>query len=402
MTSAAFDLDLSRLRRLEDPYPVYRRMRDECPVYRDEHTGSYALTRFDDVVAILGDRERFSNEPLDIAEGRMGRLSPLKEADPPRHTFVRRLVMPLFTPAAMRAREASFLALAVELLDEAERHEIVEVTEMLAIPLPGRVMLDILGLPASEHPRFRQLTDERLQVLAVHEGRVKHVEGGGPPRTIDEVRADLWTMVEPLALARRVKPRNDAITLLADAQDEYGRDELSEADFVDLMLTLLAGGFETTQHLIELLGDYLADHPELWAQMRADRSLVPKVIEEMLRWDAPLQEQPRRATTDAVVRNVPIPKNSRVYAVYGSANRDERVFDDPDEFRPDRDVRRHTSFGLGIHYCPGAPVSRAEVRILLDEMLDRYDRIERAAPSERAPEPDMRGWSRVPVRLERD
>ena len=174
-----------------------------------------------------------------------------------------------------------------------------------------------------------------------------------------------------------------------------------------MLLELVTGGFETTQHLIESLVDHLADHPELWARLREDRTLVPKAIEEMLRFRSPTQALGRRPLEDVELHGVAIPAQSWVTVVYGSANRDERVFPDPDTFDLDRDLRRHVAFSAGIHYCPGAPVTRAETHLLLEELLDRYTSVERAGPSRPNPNPmpgmvgKILGWSQVPVRFRR-
>ena len=173
-----------------------------------------------------------------------------------------------------------------------------------------------------------------------------------------------------------------------------------------MLLELVTGGFETTQHLIESLVDHVADHPELWARLREDRTLVPKAIEEMLACAAPRRRSgpaPPRTWSCTASRS----PQSWVTVVYGSANRDERVFPDPDTFDLDRDLRRHVAFSAGIHYCPGAPVTRAETHLLLEELLDRYTSVERAGPSRPNPNPmpgmvgKILGWSQVPVRLRR-
>jgi cytochrome P450 len=213
--------------------------------------------------------------------------------------------------------------------------------------------------------------------------------------------------VAPLIEERRAHPEPDAITRILEKQDEVGKEALSDDVFLNMLLELVTGGFETTQHLIESLLHELADDPELWARLRADRSLVPKAIEEMLRFRSPTQALGRRPLEDVVLHGVAIPAGSWVTVVYGSANRDERAFPDPDRYDLDRDLRRHVAFSAGIHYCPGAPVTRAETRLLLEELLDRYRTVERAAPSLPNPNPmpgkvgKILGWSRVPVRFAR-
>ena len=204
--------------------------------------------------------------------------------------------------------------------------------------------------------------------------------------------------------ARRTTPAHDAITFLVHAQDANGTDEISDQLIIDMLLHLLTGGFHTTQHLLESLLNLLADRPDLWDRMRGDRALVPVAIEEMLRYDAPVQALQRRALEDVEMHGIEIPRDAALGMVYGAANHDERVFPEPETFSLDRYVTRHMAFSAGIHYCPGAPVSRFEVRALFDEMLDRYITIERAGPSEQWPRRNinvqvMHGYSSVPVRL---
>ena len=390
----------------EDPYPLYRQLRDDQPVYFDEGSGTHVITRYADVAAVLKDQHRFSNRPRAQLTGEREQLSPIREEDAPLHTARRRIVAPLFTSGRLRRQEEYFRQVSREILDEAESSTEVEASQQIAVRLPGRVTCDLLGVPLDQHRRFKELTEERLTLLQINTGRRFPIEGS---RSIDEVRADLWEILEPVVRDRRSEPRDDAISLLVAAQASGQEGDVSDLLLVNMLLHLLTGGFETTQHLVEMLISLLADRPELWTRLRLERGLIDTAIEEMLRWEAPVQAQRRRVVEDVTIGDVDIPADSVAIAVLGSGNRDERVYPDPDTYDLDRDVGRHLAFSLGIHYCPGAPVSRFEVRALLDEMLDRYAWIERIGPSERLAEPQemptleiMRGFSEVPVRLHRD
>jgi cytochrome P450 len=387
----------------EDPAPLYRQLRDGHPVFWDEPNDTYLVTRYADVDAVLKDSRRFSNTPLHMVDHE--RISPLREEDPPRHSFLRRIVMPLFTPREMRRMTGYFTDVARELLDAAEQDEFVEVSSQIATPLPGRVTCDLLGVPVAAHRRFLQLTTERLALLHTSDGRADNDDGSR--RSLQEIRDDLWEIVGPAVQARRTEPRHDAITLLVAAQDEHGREAISDWLIIDMLLHLLTGGFHTTQHLIESLINLLADRPDLWQALRGNRTLVPGAIEEMLRVDTPVQALRRRVTEPVELHGVGLPVNASVAAVYGAANLDERVFDDPETFSLSRDTTRHMAFSAGIHYCPGAPVSRFEVHALLNEMLDRYRSISRAGPSQRWPVASrtveaMHGYRLVPVQLQRE
>jgi cytochrome P450 len=389
----------------DDPYPLYRRLRDEAPVFWDEPNGTYVLTRHDDVYHVLMSHRVYSSVPLDILEGRQPPTSEIRQQDPPRHGFIRNIVAPLFNPPAMRRREEIIRGIVREIVDRSEEHEVVEASSMLGTPLPATVALGLIGLPVERHEAFNRLMDERLAFLLTRGSRAE-----SSPEALAgfaRIRGEMWEIVAPLIEERRRDPQPDAITRILEKQDEVGKEELSDDVFLNMLLELVTGGFETTQHLIESLLDHLADHPELWARLRADRSLVPKAIEEMLRFRSPTQALGRRPVQDVEHHGVRIPANSWVTVVYGSANRDEREFPDPDVYDVDRELRRHVAFSVGIHYCPGAPVSRAETRILLDELLDRYRAVERAGPSLPNPNPmpgkvgKILGWGEVPVRFVR-
>ena len=310
---------------------------------------------------------------------------------------------PLFNPSAMRRREEIIRAIVRDLVDRIEEEDVVEVSTAIATPLPGTVALGLIGLPQEHHTRFNELMDERLAFLLTRGSRAE----SSPVALANfaRIRADMWQIVEPLIAERRADPQPDAITRIFEKQDEVGKGELSDDVFLNMLLELVTGGFETTQHLIESLVDHLADHPELWSRMRADRTLVPKAIEEMLRFRSPTQALGRRPLADVELHGITIPANSWVTVVYGSANRDEREFDDPDTFDIGRELRRHVAFSVGIHYCPGAPVSRAETRLLLEELLDRYRAVQRAGPSLPNANPmpgrvgKIIGWGEVPVRF---
>ena len=384
----------------DDPYPLYRRLRDEAPVFWDELNQTYVLTRYDDVYRVLLDHKGCSSVPLDILEGRQPPTSEIRQQDQPRHGFIRNIVAPLFNPSAMRRREEIIRAIVKDLVDRIEEEDVVEVSTAIATPLPGTVALGLIGLPQEHHARFNELMDERLAFLLTRGSRAE--SSPAALANFARIRADMWEIVEPLIAERRADPQPDAITRILEKQDEVGKVELSDDVFLNMLLELVTGGFETTQHLIESLLDHLADHPELWSRMRADRTLVPKAIEEMLRFRSPTQALGRRPLADVELHGITIPANSWVTVVYGSANRDEREFDDPDTFDIGRELRRHVAFSVGIHYCPGAPVSRAETRLLLEELLDRYRAVQRAGPSLPNANPmpgrvgKIIGWERCP------
>jgi cytochrome P450 len=385
-----------------DPYPLYKRLRDEMPVYHDEPNEAYVVTRYADVYGVLLDSDRFSSIPKAIVDGTQPPTSQIRMEDKPRHTFVRGLVMPLFVPKELRRLAPYLQGLAHELVDAVADQEVVETTTAFAIPMPSTVALHLIGLPTEDHPRFKQLTDERLRIIM---NRNQATPDPASEIRYEEMRDELWDIVRPHVESRRREPQHDAITRVVQAQELHGREQIPDSLVLNIVLELMTAGFETTQHLIELLLSHLADDPELWSTLRADRELLGPAIEEQLRWWSPMQALHRRAAEDVELHGVVIPKDATVTTVYGSANRDEREFDEPDEYRLDRDLKRHVAFSAGIHYCAGAPVARHEVMALMNELLDRYARVEHAGP----PEPYenimkgrvgmIPGWRQLPLRF---
>lgn len=387
----------------ENPYPLYREMRAAGPVFHDLQNDAYLVTRHRDIWNVLISPERFSNVPFHLRDNPSLRISTLRNSDPPRHTWIRQIVTPLFFPKALRRLDSYFDDIVTELLDKVERQDTIEVSRDLAKPLPGRVTCDLLGVPLDQHEMFLELTNERLAHL-----HAQLVQRPMPPgsRSFEEVRGDLWRVIEAVAADRRRHPREDAITLCVQAQEKYGREQFDDELMVDLLLQLLTGGFQTTQHLVEMFLNFMADHDEIWQRLRQDPSLVPAAIEEMLRYDAPVQALPRYTYEEQEVDGVKIPSGAEVWTIYGSANRDESVFNDPDGFSLDRRPNRHMTFSAGIHHCPGAPVSRFEVTALIEQMVDRYERIEHAGPAQRryfekTSASGMHGYDSVPLRLVR-
>ena len=305
----------------------------------------------------------------------------------------------------MRRREEVIREIVRDIVDRAETDGVVEVSSAIATPLPATVALGLIGLPVEQHPRFNRLMDERLAFLLTRGSRAE----SSPEALADfaRIRAEMWEIVEPLIAERRADPQPDAITRILEKQDEVGIEELSDDVFLNMLLELVTGGFETTQHLIESLIDHVADHPDLWERMRGDRTLVPKAIEEMLRLRSPTQALGRRPLAEVELHGVTIPADSWVTVVYGSANRDEREFADPDTFDIDRELRRHVAFSVGIHYCPGAR-SRVPRRDCCSRSFSTATAPSSApAPRSRTPNPmpgrvgKIIGWGEVPVRLVR-
>jgi cytochrome P450 len=388
---------LSTREMIADPYPAYRLLRDQTPFYYvDLPAGtvpgiegpirSWALMRYADVYGVLRDHERFSSarNPL------VGKAFPplvLILDDPPRHTRFRRLVNKTFTLKRIEALTPWITGVANELLDEAGGGE-VEIVERYTIPLPVKVIARLLGIPGEDYEIFKQWSDAFLSLMSMDNNKRM---------------ASIQEMVGyfgRIAAARRAQGADDLITALVEAEVEG--EKLEDWEILGFCMLLLIAGNETTTNLIGNLFNLVAARPELWQQLRNDRSLVDTVIEETLRYEGPVHRLGRSVTADVELSGVRIPAGDFVTVYFAAANRDPKEFPNPDEFRLDRDLRNHVAFGMGIHYCLGAPLARAEARLSLNAFLDRFATITpgRAAAVRQTMTPVVFGFERLPLLLE--
>ena len=310
--------------------------------------------------------------------------------DPPDHTRLRLLVAGAFTPRAIAGLEPWIRELTVRLLTAADGAAGFDLIDALAFPLPIAVICHLLGVPAEDQAQFRAWGHDVAATL--------------DPQTAATAQAQtraaelaLTGYLQDLVRERRANPDDSILSALIAAEEEG--DRLSSGEVVSTALLLLIAGFETTVNLIgngtvALLGD-----PDNWNRLRQDPALVPAAIEEMLRYDSPVQLTSRIATEDVEVGGSMIEAGRAIIVSIGGANRDPEVFEQPDEFRIDRpDPGRHLSFSLGTHHCLGAALARLEGRIAIEELTRRYPTLELAAPPTRRPLLVLRGFESVPVR----
>jgi len=377
-----------------DPYPVYRALRDQSPVhYVSIPAGAsglaapvraWGLLKYDDVYGALRDHETFSSEsPM---AGQFGPRMVLLQDDPPRHTRFRRLVNKVFTLKRVEALEPWITSIAQALLDEIGDGT-TDMVESYTVPLPVKVIARLLGIPGEDYATFKRWSDAFLSTVSAER---------------DERLQNIQAMVAyfgQMAAARRAHGAEDLITALVEAEMEG--ESLQDWEILGFCILLLIAGNETTTNLLGNLFNILVEQPELWQQLRENRGLVEPVIEETLRYESPVQRLFRTVTRDVEVSGVKIAPGERITIFYGAANRDPSAFPEPEEFRLDRDLRNHVAFGMGIHYCLGAPLARAEARISLNAFLDRFSTLKRGeSPAVRQTDsPIVLGFSQLPLLL---
>jgi len=356
-----------------DPYSRYAALRSLAPVHRSA-IGFWVLTRYDDCQRLLRDPRAgkdFSGaaRALGLSEEQQAEQAAFRDdhsnmlfADPPDHTRLRGLATRAFTPRTVEALRERIVALVDDLIDDFGSGP-VEVMDALAFPLPVTVIGEMLGVPAEDRAQFRPLVRASTAVLEL----AVTPEGLAAATA---ARATMESYFADLVAERRAHPQADLLTELIEAEDSG--DQLSERELISTAILLFAAGFETTTHLVgnALLG--LLQHPDQLDRLRHDRGLVRPGVEELLRFDSPVQITARTANDDIDVGGQHMEKGSTVLALLGAANRDPDRFADPDRLDLGRADGGAISFGSGIHYCLGAALARLEVQVVLDRLLDRF------------------------------
>jgi cytochrome P450 family 142 subfamily A polypeptide 1 len=369
-----------------DPEPVYAHLRAHRPVYWDGLNELWGISRHRDIVAIEKDPATWSNA---------GGYRPNIPADPsmigvddPLHAMRRRLVSRRFTPRAVTSHEELVRATVRELIDAVAPAGRAEVVAELASPLPAKMIGHLLGFPDDWWPKL------------VHWSTSTILLGGGPRYATDEgimSAAEFGNAALDLAEARRGCPADDLMSIWTRA--EVAGRPLGDDDLASDALLLLDGGAETTRTVIANGVDTFIRHPDQRILLRDRPELLAVAVEELIRWTTPVLNMCRVATRDAEVAGTAIRRGQQVVLMYGSANRDESVFDEPQRFDVTRDPNPHIAFGFGTHFCLGASLARLELRIMFEQLIARLDDWAWAddAGARRTPNAFVRGIESLPV-----
>jgi cytochrome P450 len=381
----------------DDPYPVWRRLRDEAPLYRNDRFDFWALSRFADVEAAHRDPATFSSARgtvLELMGGDMAATGMIIFKDPPEHTILRTLVSRAFTPKRMAALDGHVRDICAGLLDPLVGRDEFDYVQDFAAQVPSMVISELVGVPPEDREEQRKNIDA-----------VFHIEPG--VGMINDVsfgaQIALHTYLSGLIERKKEEPGDDLISVLCGSSivDDTGTERrLTDAELADFTNLLFSAGTETVMRLLGNAAVLLAGHPDQRADLAADPAAIPNAIEELLRFEPPSPVQGRWTTRDVELQGEVVPAGSKVLLLTGSAGRDEREYGpDADRFDVRRSFRQHVSFGYGIHFCVGANLARVEGRIALEETLKRFPSWELVPGGTiRQHTSTVRGYSQVLIR----
>jgi cytochrome P450 PksS len=399
------DVDILSADFKSNPFPLLARLRVSEPVCRTvlpDKTLVWLLTRYEDVNALLKDDDPFAKNRYNAMSPEQLRKQPwvppmfrplertMLDLDSPDHTRLRALVHKAFTPRVIEQMRSRVQTLANELLDAVTRKGEMDLIRDYALPLPMTLITEILGVPSRDRDKFHQWSKAIVSVNQFNNNwRVIPV---------------IWKFVRYLRSffkMRRADPRDDLVSALIQAEE--AGDTLSEDELLAMVFLLLVAGHETTVNLIGSGTLELLQHPDQMDRLRREPSLIRPAIEELLRYTSPVfMSTERYAREDVIIQGVTISRGEMTLGIIGSANRDEKVFDRPEELNISREDNRHLSFGHGIHFCLGAPLARLEAQIAISTLLDRLPELRLNVAPERLRWRSsliLRGLETLPVAL---
>jgi len=359
-----------------DPYPYYAALRRESPVHQIvPGLPFYTVTRHADVLFVLQHPELFSSTAIQglarnttagagsnvVGMHRLSAAAMLIAVDPPHHTRLRRLVNRGFTPRRIALLEPRLREIARECIDKVVSRGEMDLMRDVAIPLPVTVIAQMLGVETGRIDQFKHWSD------AVAVG-FSGMSGEWSPPDVNRALDEMAGYIERVLEDRRLHPRDDLLSVLVQAEEG---DALSTGEALAFVVLLLVAGNETTTNLIGNAMKALLAHPNQLAQVASDRALVPAMVEEVLRWDSPVQGLPRRVMQPTELAGTVLSPGSDLILMFAAANRDESRFPDPDRFDIQRHAEGHLAFGHGVHFCLGASLARLEARVVFESLFER-------------------------------
>lgn len=349
---------------IADPYPAYRELREHAPAYWSAQANTWVLSRYEDVAAALVDPATYSSAsgifptPPEVDMTQLF-LPMLIMTDPPRHTALRKIVSRAFTPRRINRLEPHIHAIVDDLLSRPPHSGAWDFVSGFSGPLPAIVIADMLGVPREDRDQFRAWSTTLIES--------NPTRGDFGPGL--DAAAALYEYFAAFLAERRAHPQDDLMSALVGAEADGER--LSEEELLGFCLLLLVAGHETTTNLLSNSAVALSQHPDSRRQLADHPELVPAAVEELLRYDSPVQGLSRTLTRSVDLHGQSLMTGDTVLLLFGSANRDERVFPEADRFDIHRVSDRQVAFGRGIHFCLGAALARLEARIALQTLLAR-------------------------------
>jgi cytochrome P450 len=406
--SALTDPNIASPAHKANPYPFYSRLRAESPVHQvklpDGQT-AWLISRYADAVAAFRDERLVKNKFNALTPGQVKKqpwmpaiFRPLTQnmldLDPPDHTRLRALVQKAFTPRLVEQMRPRIESLAQELLDKIRGKSEFDLIHSFALPIPTTIIAEMLGIPVEDQERFHRWSTAIVTANSSAWGMIFAIPA-------------IWKFlryIRRLIVRRKEAPQADLISKLIEVEEAGGK--LSEDELVAMIFLLLVAGHETTVNLIANGVLALLDHPEQLQRIRKDHMLLESAVEEMLRYASPLETATERYAREEVeVAGVCIPQGALVFIAIASANRDEAEFPNADVFDITRSTNRHISFGLGPHYCLGAPLARLEAQIAIRHLLSWTESMTLAIPRNRLSWRKglvLRGLTSLPIRYEQN
>ena len=400
----------------QNPFPFYAALRERSPVHQLPGTQLFCISRMSTVCDVLAKPQVFSSKAANaatlpddlalmeqlkgiLAEG-VPQVDTMLTQDPPLQTRYRKTVGKAFSTRRILELEPRIRAVADELIEAWPVEGVVDFMNQFAVPFPVRVIASMLSMEPEREADIKRWSDDSVAALGVKISDERRLESA---RGLVELQKYWAGKFE----ACRRDPQDDLISDLAavEFEDESGEKRLLEMpEMISIIQQLMVAGNETTTKLLNETLKLLIENPEQWERLCADPSRIPNVVEEALRLSTPNQGMFRQVLEDVELEGTKVPKGSTLWIIFGSANRDENYFPEPDRFDPDRDnLKEHVAFGRGAHFCIGAPLARLEGRVCLEQLAERIERLEFAPGSEFEYEPSfiLRGLSKLDLRIRR-